>query len=31
MFNGRRELIVHVKTFYVENFSKDLPDDQVSP
>jgi hypothetical protein len=24
--NGRRELIVHVKTFYVGNFSKDLPD-----
>jgi hypothetical protein len=27
--NGRRELIVHVKTFYVDNFGKDLSDPQL--
>jgi hypothetical protein len=29
MLNGRRELIVHVKNFYVTNFSKDLTDFQL--
>jgi hypothetical protein len=29
MLNGRRELIAHVKNFYVTNFSQDLTDFQL--